>query len=89
VRRTWSGQSALPDRLPSRHQDFPQLQTMAKRGDWRRQLRRSIGWMLLVKLAALIALWALFFSPSDRPDVTPERVHEQLLTGPEEEHADD
>jgi hypothetical protein len=62
---------------------------MAKRGDWKRQLRRSIGWMLLVKLAALIVLWALFFSPSDRLDVTPERVHEQMLTGPEEEHADD
>jgi hypothetical protein len=65
------------------------LQALVKRGDWKRQLRRSIGWMLLVKLAALIALWALFFSPSDRLDVTPERVHEQLLTGPEEEHADD
>jgi hypothetical protein len=65
------------------------LQALVKRGDWKRQLRRSIGWMLLVKLAALIALWALFFSPSDRLDVTPERVHEQLLIAPEEEHADD
>lgn len=62
---------------------------MAKGQDWRRRLRRSIGWMLLAKLAALVALWAFFFSPSDRLDVTPERVHEQLLTAPEKEPLDD
>jgi len=45
-------------------------------------LRRSIGWMLLVKLAALVALWTFFFSPSDRVDVTPDWVDAQLLIEP-------
>ena len=35
--------------------------------------------MLLVKLIALIALWALFFSPAHRMHVTPERVNSQLV----------
>jgi hypothetical protein len=65
------------------------MEIMAQGADWRRQLRRSIGWMLLVKLAALIALWAFFFSPSHRPDVTADRVHEQLVTSPDEARADD
>jgi hypothetical protein len=53
--------------------------TSARAGDWRRQLRRSIGWMLLVKLIALIALWAFFFSPAQRLDVTPDHVDAQLV----------
>lgn len=54
--------------------------------DWRRHIRRSICWVLLVKLIALIALWALFFSPAHRLHVTPERVNSQLVieTAPED-----
>jgi hypothetical protein len=33
---------------------------------WRRRLRREIGWLMLAKLAALLILWALFFSPAHR-----------------------
>ncbi len=46
--------------------------------DWRGQTRRQIGWMLLIKLAALIGLWALFFSPRHRVEVTPDAVEQQL-----------
>ena len=53
--------------------------TSAQAGDWRRHLRRSIGWMLLVKVLALSALWALFFSPSQRMDITADQVDSQLV----------
>ncbi len=52
--------------------------------DWRRRLRRGIGWTLLAKLIALVVLWAIFFSPAQRMDVTAERVDAQLVVGPEE-----
>jgi uncharacterized membrane protein len=47
--------------------------------DWRYRLRRGIGWTLLIKLIALIALWVLFFSPADRVHVTPSRVDSRLV----------
>lgn len=34
-----------------------------------RSLRREIVWALAVKLAAILLLWALFFSPPHRPQV--------------------
>lgn len=37
--------------------------------DWRRRLRRKIGWLLAFKLAALLILWMLFFSPANRVPV--------------------
>ncbi len=46
--------------------------------DWRRSLRRNIGWLLLLKLVALILLKNLFFSSEQRLDVTPHRVDSQL-----------
>jgi len=49
--------------------------------DWRRRLRRKIGWLLLAKLAALTILWALFFSPSHRVPATPDRVGQRLAVG--------
>ena len=44
--------------------------------------------MLLVKLVALIALWAFFFSPAQRLEVTPDHVDAQLVieTVPYEPH---
>jgi len=53
-------------------------------GDWRRRLRRGIGWALVVKLIALAVLWTFFFSPAHRPDMTAEGVGAQLVVEPEE-----
>lgn len=50
----------------------------AELADWRRHTRRQIAWALLLKLAALIALWALFFSPAHRAQITPEAVQHQF-----------
>jgi|HigsolmetaAR205D_1030408.scaffolds.fasta_scaffold00847_5 hypothetical protein len=49
--------------------------------DWRRQLRREIVWLLLAKVAALTLLWAAFFSPSHRFEVTREQAAAQLAVG--------
>jgi len=49
--------------------------------DWRRVLRRKITWLLLAKLAGLILLWGLFFSPQHRIEVTPERASQRLAIG--------
>lgn len=46
--------------------------------DWRVALRRGIVKLLLFKLAALAALWALFFSPAHRLDPNPDQVGQQL-----------
>ncbi len=35
-------------------------------GNWRRRLRTEIVWLVLAKLALLLTLWALFFSPAQR-----------------------
>ena len=45
---------------------------------WFARLRRHIGWMLLVKLALLAALFALFFSAAHRPDVDAASISERL-----------
>jgi hypothetical protein len=50
----------------------------AARGDWRRPLRRKIGWLLAAKLTALVALKALFFSGDARIEPTPGVVGGQL-----------
>lgn len=46
--------------------------------DWRRQLRRKIGWLLLVKLLGLIALRSLFFGGEHRQHVDETRLAERL-----------
>nr|MBO2490123.1 hypothetical protein [Gammaproteobacteria bacterium] len=46
--------------------------------DWRSQLRREIVWILAAKVAALLVLWAAFFSPSHRVRVTDEQAATQL-----------
>ena len=48
------------------------------RGDWRRWLRWKIAGLLLFKLAALIVLWLLFFSPAHRVSVDPEGMSERV-----------
>ena len=37
--------------------------------NWRRRLRREIGWLFVFKCGMLIALWACFFSASHRTRV--------------------
>lgn len=49
---------------------------------WRSRLRRDIGWLLLAKLAVLLLLWALFFSPTHRPPNDPAAVAERMLVAP-------
>jgi hypothetical protein len=58
-------------------------------GDWRRELKRSIGWTLLLKAIALLALWALFFSPAHRLDLTPGGVESRLEIGTDVEPVHD
>jgi hypothetical protein len=58
-------------------------------GAWQQQLRQSLGWMLLIKFLALLALWAFFFSPAHRVDVDPDRVESRLLTDSGQERSDD
>lgn len=46
---------------------------------WRGALRRRIGWLLLIKLLALIALWQLFFSAGHRVPVDPESAAAHIV----------
>lgn len=47
-------------------------------GNWRQWLRWKIAGLLLFKLAALIVLWLLFFSPSHRVSVDAEGMSERF-----------
>jgi hypothetical protein len=46
--------------------------------EWRRWLRRKIGWLLVAKIVALILMWNLSFSTEHRLEVTPARVDARL-----------
>lgn len=45
---------------------------------WKRWLRRKIVWLLAFKLAALLILWMLFFSPAHRASVDSEVMSKRL-----------
>lgn len=45
-----------------------------------RPLRRSLALLLIIKLIALILIWALFFRPGLRVEVDGERAAEKLLS---------
>ncbi len=45
---------------------------MQASAQWKAQLKRQLSWSLTLKLLLLLALWALFFSPRQRVEVTPE-----------------
>lgn len=45
---------------------------------WQRTLLKRIGLTLMLKLFALSVLYWAFFSPSQRPDITPERIDRHL-----------
>ena len=44
-----------------------------------RRLAREIGALVLIKVAALILLFVLFFGPAQRPDIDARQMGEQLL----------
>ena len=45
-------------------------------------MRREIIWILMCKLAALLLLWALFFSPAQRTVVDGASLGRQLAVAP-------
>lgn len=45
---------------------------------WRGRLRREVALLLLVKLAALLLLWLVFFSPSHRQPADAARTGAHL-----------
>ncbi|HVW71114.1 MAG TPA: hypothetical protein VHB68_19190 [Steroidobacteraceae bacterium] len=47
-------------------------------------MRREIIWILMCKLAALLLLWALFFSPAQRTVVDGASLGRQLAVAPAE-----
>jgi hypothetical protein len=54
-----------------------------ERYSWRIRLARKIVWLLAIKFVALLILWALFFSPTQRVDVSPVRSAEHLALDPQ------
>jgi hypothetical protein len=50
---------------------------------WRRILRRHLTALLAAKLAALLLLWALFFSPAHRTAVDGQSIGRQLAVAPQ------
>ena len=53
---------------------------------WRGVLRRHLAALLLMKLAALTLLWALFFSPAHRTALDGVAVSRHLLPAKEAPH---
>lgn len=51
---------------------------MSSAADWRRSLGRAIAAVLSLKLLALLVIWALAFSPSRVPNVSPTSMSRQL-----------
>lgn len=52
--------------------------TVSQTDDWRRNLRRKIGWLLLVKLLGLVLLRSMFFSGEHRHSVDEESLAQRL-----------
>ena len=50
---------------------------------WHIRLGRKIAWLLAIKFVALVILWALFFSPARRLEVSPARSAEHLALDPQ------
>ena len=48
---------------------------------WRSVLRRHLAWLLLLKVAALALIWALFFGPAHRTPVDGQTAARQLALG--------
>lgn len=53
-----------------------------ERPSWRIRLGWKITWLLALKFVTLLALWALFFSPGQRVNVSPASSAEHLSLDP-------
>ena len=49
---------------------------------WQHRMKRELGWLMLAKLAALLILWALFFSPAHRLSVDGRATADRLAVVP-------
>lgn len=56
----------------------PRTDEWWSRGEWRRWLRRKIGWLLLVKLLGLLLLRSMFFSGEHRQRVDEDSLAQRL-----------
>lgn len=54
------------------------LPASSRQCSWKAELRCRIGWLLLVKLMALVLLWNLSFAPAQRVQVVPGLVDARL-----------
>lgn len=54
----------------------------ARTADWRRMMGRELMWLLAAKFAALVCLWALFFSPDHRQPVDANATSRRLAITP-------
>jgi len=59
--------------------------TSAAAEPWRRILRRHLTVLLVIKLAALTLLWALFFSPAHRTSVDAATAGRHLTAAAQDE----
>ena len=67
-----------------RHKNHrPASRATAPFARWRGTLRRHVAVLLLMKIAALALLWALFFSPAHRAPVDGAAVSRHLLPAKE------
>ena len=53
-----------------------------ERQSWCIRLGRKITWLLALKFVTLLVLWALFFSPGQRVNVSPASSAEHLSLDP-------
>lgn len=51
------------------------------------RLRHHLSIVIAVKIAAIFLLWLLFFSPSHRVPVDPDRVDQKLFSSPSAEES--
>jgi hypothetical protein len=58
------------------------LEDQHERQSWRIRLGRKITWLLALKFVTLLVLWALFFSPGHRVNVSPTSSAEHLSLDP-------
>ena len=46
--------------------------------DWRHWLGWKVAWLLIFKVAALLVIWLLFFSPTHRVSVDPATMSDRM-----------
>jgi hypothetical protein len=58
------------------------IEVHIERRSWPIRLGRKITWLLALKFVTLLILWALFFSPAQRVNVSPASSAEHLSLDP-------